>query len=580
MSIDNPNFSQQNVNDAASKSVEYRANQGDRVVQHPDESWRPPGIICSEPLGFRETHVIALEAIDALGVRSDLWQRNGRLSRLVRPDIFNGRDGKQQSATSSLIHIDECNLSIISKFLAQSSKFWLYKGTNKTTGLHVWERVEANQKIVAMVASMASYPRSPVLRGIIQAPSMRPDGSILDTPGYDLSTGFFYQPNAEFKPVASEPTKEQLAWALAGLAEPFAAHPGYDSFPFVSDAHRWLPVALAMTLLARPAIDGCVPFFGFDATDAGTGKGMAFDVVSMIVLGTLCGKSTFPNQPEELEKVLSSHAISGSQVICFDNLSAPICGDSLDKIATTSTVDFRLLGKSEIRKLDWKSVVTFTGNQLDFRGDTVRRVVSCRQESPVESPSARSNFKYPDLLAWVKKNRVNLVCAALTVLRAYVVSGDTKSKELMKGFGSFGSWANLVPAAIHWATGVNVLDCRLSMASDPTKEAEINLFRALYTLQELRGGKGLTTKEILDAAYADEIVSYSPIRREPTFPELNEAVEELTSFAKRDQHGRPSPKTIGNMLSRRKGATRGNISLWLQQGAAGYAFWKLKEGIK
>jgi len=549
-----------------------------KIVGNSDENWRPDGICVSVPLGFKATEASARESIDKLSDLDDTWQRNGALVRVIETDVYLGKDGKGKPRTGTQLAIQDLDPPLTSKALCKATRFWKYIGYDHNT--HSWERIEPNSKIVNLVTSLKEYPRVPVLKGIVQSPSMRADGSILDIPGYDEATGWFFRPSGTFLKVPDQPNEAQIKASVACLAEPFKAHEGYDSFPFVSESHRWLPIAMAMTLLVRPAIEGCVPFFGFDATDAGTGKGMAVDVASIIATGREAAKSTFPaGNAEEMEKVLSSHAIAGSQLICFDNCSQIIRGDALEKIATTPIVEFRVLGVSEIRKLSWQSVLAFTGNQLSFHGDTARRVLNCRQESPVELPSKRANFKHADLVGWVKQKRPELVRAALTILRAYVLSGDTQSKAAVKGFGSFGAWSALVAAAIHWSTGHNVLDCRLELeTADPIREAEVMLLRSICALQDVRQVKYLSTKEILDAAYLEETITYSPPTRAPVFPELREAFDHLITSNSRDMKGRPGTFTVARMLEKRKNAVRGGFKLnSLKDSSTNSIVWSAKQ---
>ena len=57
-----------------------------------------------------------------------------------------------------------------------------------------------------------------VLSGIANAPTLRPDGSILDQPGYDAATGILYDPRGvTYPPIPATPTKPDAA--LAALFE-------------------------------------------------------------------------------------------------------------------------------------------------------------------------------------------------------------------------------------------------------------------------------------------------------------------------------------------------------------------------
>ena len=58
------------------------------------------------------------------------------------------------------------------------------------------------------------------LDGITEAPFLRRDGTICQSPGYDTSSATLYEPNAEFLPIPETPTPEDARRALAELREP------------------------------------------------------------------------------------------------------------------------------------------------------------------------------------------------------------------------------------------------------------------------------------------------------------------------------------------------------------------------
>jgi hypothetical protein len=91
------------------------------------------------------------------------------------------------------------------------------------------------------------------LAGIIEAPTMRPDGSILQTPGYDHATGLLYMPTIAFAPVPENPTKEEADVALTELRYVFA------NYTFAKPMHEAGAVAGLMTPTVRPSIGGFAP---------------------------------------------------------------------------------------------------------------------------------------------------------------------------------------------------------------------------------------------------------------------------------------------------------------------------------
>jgi hypothetical protein len=66
----------------------------------------------------------------------------------------------------------------------------------------------------------AGHWRLPVLTGIINCPTLREDGSILEELGYDANTGLLFDPQGcEFLRVAERPSREDAKKALAVLQD-------------------------------------------------------------------------------------------------------------------------------------------------------------------------------------------------------------------------------------------------------------------------------------------------------------------------------------------------------------------------
>jgi hypothetical protein len=121
----------------------------------------------------------------------------------------------------------------------------------------------------------------PPLEGVTEWPVLRPDGTILQSFGYDPVTRLWYEPATRLvvPPVPDNPTGDAVAAACDLLKEPFA------DFPFLGEASEANAVGLALTQLVRPAIRGSVPAVAISAPQPGTGKGLLVDVVSTIATG-------------------------------------------------------------------------------------------------------------------------------------------------------------------------------------------------------------------------------------------------------------------------------------------------------
>lgn len=108
--------------------------------------------------------------------------------------------------------------------------------------------------VVSGILSAGEWPDVRPIKGIIETPTMRADGSILQAPGYDASTRLLYLPrDASFPAIPDNPTHEEARACLAVLSDVFADFPE-------EDASRMVDVAAILTLLARAAIDDCPAF--------------------------------------------------------------------------------------------------------------------------------------------------------------------------------------------------------------------------------------------------------------------------------------------------------------------------------
>src|SRR5205807_6946867 len=92
----------------------------------------------------------------------------------------------------------------------------------------------------------------PLLSGVVETPTLRPDGTVLETPGYDASTGLLFLPNTDYPPVPAV-SRLEVANYVQQLLDPVC------DFPFVDDSDRGAYVAAILSMLARHAIPGPVP---------------------------------------------------------------------------------------------------------------------------------------------------------------------------------------------------------------------------------------------------------------------------------------------------------------------------------
>lgn len=346
------------------------------------------------------------------------------------------------------------------------------------------------------VEARKSWPRMRYLEGIVESPVLRPDGSLLERPGYDDATGLLYQPNARYPAAIASPTKEDAAKAVGELCDVVS------DFPFKSDAHRAAWVAGVLTPLARYAFRGPAPLFLMDANIRSAGKTLLADVTGEIVSGRAMPRT--PQAPDENEEIkrITAIALEGDRLVLIDNINRPLGSGALDTVLTGTVWSERILGKSEKVSLPLLTVWYATGNNVTFKGDTARRCLHVRLDSDLERPETREGFKHPELLAWVHDNRPRLVMAALTVLRSFCLAG--KPAMGLKPWGSFEGWSALVRGAVVWAGLADPGDTRAELDEvDTDKSVLSDLIAGWEDLPNGAGMHGCTVAQMLDALRDD-----------------------------------------------------------------------------
>jgi hypothetical protein len=290
--------------------------------------------------------------------------------------------------------------------------------------------------------------RLPVLRGIVECPTLRPDGTVLAEEGYDAATGLILDTGgAAFDPVPEEPTREDAVAALEKLKWVIAGFPFVEDEPGRSPS-RSVALSAMLTAVCRRSLR-TAPMHGFTAPTMGTGKSLLTDTVALLAMGraaTVLNQSGDGDGEEERKRFMSI-LMQGDPVVVIDNVDRPMGGARMCSILTQETWQDRLLGGNDQGHVSTRTLWMANGNNLEFREDMSRRAILCTMDAGVERPAERA-FDV-DLKLEVPRRRHELVPAALTVLRAFVVAGRPGLSALTP-FGGFEDWSNLVRGTLVW----------------------------------------------------------------------------------------------------------------------------------
>ena len=305
------------------------------------------------------------------------------------------------------------------------------------------------------------YTQFRILRGIVDTPTLRSDGTLLSKSGYDQKSGLYVDFNEiDWPKIPAVPTREDARTALATLYDLVKE----SSFKARYDKAVW--VAFLLTILARIYVCGNVPVFGFSANAPRIGKGTLVDLAAIIATSKGVTKwapvsaARTRDVENEERKRLMSVALSGIRVLCIDNVKA---GDlmgtpALDMVITSGDnstygrIADRVLGVTGIAEAPWTCVVAATGNNLRVRGDMGGRTVMCNLETHHVEPEMIQYRHHADPQQHARDHRKELLVAALTVLLAHKQAIDDGDPEaLLPKIGSFGRWSDRIRSAVWWA---------------------------------------------------------------------------------------------------------------------------------
>lgn len=495
-------------------------------------------------------------AIEALAADEDVYQRSISLVHIVH------------SAGAPMVYPLE--LPTLRERLGSSARFDRFE-------VQAGERRRclAPDTVVQAVAARKTWRGIRQLEGVIEYPTMRPDGSLLSEPGYDEATRLFYKPSAVIPAIPDRPIQDEGKRALGELQEVFC------DFPHRSPADLSGSIASLLTILARSAVAGNVPAFLFDSSTPAAGKSLQAKVVHIIATGRVPEALGYPEDDDEAEKFLSAIASSGQPVLLLDDLDEDgpgFGGPGLNRVLTCGgATGFRELGKNRKLSLPWRTVILASGNNIALRGAMDRRILVPRLEPDCERPELRRKFLHPELEAWALEHRGRLVAAALTILRCYVSYGSPDCGTPI--MGSFEQWSKLVPPAIVFAGGADPMGCLPASSGATGGEERITvrvLFEGLARFEAATSsGMGVTARQLLDALY--------PAQREhgppDAYGDLREAIENLT---KTPPGKKPSGAKLGRgVLSKVRGRWISGMRLEIcGENRTGTALWRVAKAEK
>lgn len=489
----------------------------------------------------------AREAAAALARRSDIYLLGGQLA-LQRGDSLErlGRAGRQYVAGSSL---------------------QFYRKQPQPNG--GWRETDVNPP--RGVLEMLTVPDvlAPIrpADGVITAPTMRLDGAVLSEPGYDAETRLVLALDDALE-IRETPSLDDAIGALDELRYP------WSQFPYASDLDRAVMLAGVLTAVVR-AVLPTAPIIAGDAAAAGSGK-----TLMMTSLGVLAGGVApmilpiVQGAPDEQRKRLMSVLAVSPRSVLQDNIVGIWDCPVLAAMLTSESMTDRILGCSETATLPNRTLWLASGNNLTPAGDLTRRVLISRIDPGIERPFAREFAFNPT--DYVKRHRLALVRAALTVLRAYRVADPAPAPGAL---ASFEAWDAMVRQPVAWlarhveglADPMDAVTGR--MALDPEQERWGGV---LEGIRRVLGQRVFETRELAEAYHLGLALvgeTIDPVDVDSLA--LRDLAESLDDF---NTKGKPmTSRSIGRVLTFRVDRVVGGLSL-RRVSVGRVASWKLEGG--
>jgi hypothetical protein len=421
------------------------------------------GMLTKDPIELDYQNGKTVGKLYLLGSKTNLFSfahggRNYKLVReLSRIELVRGRTHDNVNETlaclrkapeafdlgGTLVKVEEGRVSQLDEpglghLLGGINQYWRWQKLRNDELIEVLE--DPPPRVLKPILSMGMGRKLKQLTAVITAPTLRPDGTVFDTPGYDAETGLLFEAEEELAPVPTTPTKQQVKTALGTLIHPF------KNFPFASVGDQGVFLAALLTAVVRPALP-TAPAFGLDAPVQASGKTLLALCIAMLATGQIptVWPHTAGRDDEEVRKRLITALSKNALALIWDNLVGQFDSPAMAAALTAPMITDRILGKSESVSIPNRAITIFTGNNLTLTGDLTRRVLRCRIDPKSDRPFAR-RFDL-DPLAYVEEHRQEMVRAALTIIRGYLSSGKEPAVGRM---ASFELWDDYVRQTVAW----------------------------------------------------------------------------------------------------------------------------------
>lgn len=298
------------------------------------------------------------------------------------------------------------------------------------------------------------------LNQIATTPVFAPDGALIEMDGYDEETGIYLSLPSDLRipKVPKKPTQLEIDNALEMLLDLFGDFPfdGQNCRPGGETLEAdEVPASMAnmlatlLTPYCRPMIKGPLPLAFISKPKVATGASLLAEGLYRLAAGIAEPSAALPSTEDERRKTIFAGLRQQKPYVWFDNVSGEIVSDTLAAVLTATTFEGRVLGKSLMATVDVNSLCVMTSNNARLNADLKRRSLLIRLDAKMENPKERTGFKY-NLAKEIEKRRGELLCAALTIIQAWVTRGMPEPQKAPH-MASYDEWVRVLGGVLETA---------------------------------------------------------------------------------------------------------------------------------
>jgi hypothetical protein len=296
-------------------------------------------------------------------------------------------------------------------------------------------------EVVKDIMNLPEWYTIPPITGIVEVPIVLTDGGLVLKQGYDRKTRLFYAPAPDLviPAIPDRPGKADVDRAVALIEEIFV------DFPFVDGPSKANMIGALLTAVLRPMILGPVPMAIIDKPQAGTGATLLSEVIATVATGRSAALMTAPEDDAAWRKAITASLSQGRNLAIVDNVETKLYTASLAAVLTSNTWTDRRFGKNdEMITLPHTMFWISTGNNLQLGGDLPRRCFWIRLDAQSARPWQRTDYRHPDLMPWIARERGRILGAILTIVRGWILAGRPKPSAAAPRMGGFDGWRDTI----------------------------------------------------------------------------------------------------------------------------------------